>query len=250
MGRSAAAQVVRNRALEQSVSALAQAAVESAPVRITFPEQTKTLSTGEVLVAIADAGSVTLSKVHAPAFSTTRLAQFQSAFMELVRADMIPSLNPVAALTQNEDDILRSGGFDLTPLPPDVINPVTRATAEFASLVIDSYNTEEAARVLHVNTSRVRQRVAGKQRTLFGFKLVDEWRIPKFQFSGKHVVAGLDRVIEHLPSNLHPVAAYRWFTSSNPDLSLGDEGETPVSPLDWLKMGNSPDAVAELASNL
>lgn len=243
----------RGRVPERSLSA-----------SIVLPEWARDLSTGEFLVAVADAGSVTVRKVRAPFPSTEepaptqetwarladRLAEIELAVAELAGADLIPTRGHVAAVTQSEEHILRSGGFDLSEPPPDAIDPVSRARAEFAKLVSDSYRTEEAAEILGVNSSRVRQRVAGKPRTLFGIKLGHEWRIPRFQFVGKSLVPGFAKVIGELPSGVHPVAVYRWFTTPSPDLSQDDLSEEPVSPLDWLKMGNPPAPVAELASNL
>ncbi len=181
---------------------------------------------------------------------TTRLAEIDRAVVELVQAELLPEPGRVADCTQGEDEVLKRGGFDLSAPSPDSIDPVSRATAEYARLVSDSYTTEETGEILGVNSSRVRQRLAGKPRTLLGMKLGHSWRIPSFQFVGQKLVPGLNKVVAELSPALHPVAVYRWFTTPCPDLVYDDVDDKPVSPLDWLKMGNPPGSVAELASNL
>jgi hypothetical protein len=111
----------------------------------------------------------------------------------------------------------------------------------------DSYTAEQAADLLGVNASRIRQRLGGPSRTLYGIKPGKEWRIPKFQFEGRRLIPGIERVVERLAAGLHPVAVYRWFLTPIPDLTVD---ETPTSPLDWLRLGNPPEVVAELAAGL
>lgn len=238
--------------IEHSVGVLARAAISDGHVTIELPGQTKVLSEGKILMAVAVGGSVTLKLgdvKHPSETLASRLVELESALMEIAHEDDLPAGTRQAALTAAEEAVLNRGGFDLAAISPKVIAPVDRATAEFARLVRDSHSTEEAARILDVNTSRIRQRVVGRPRTLFGFKLGTEWRIPKFQFEKRRVVSGIGQVVAKLPSDLHPVAVYRWFATPNPDLTC-DDAETPVSPLDWLKMGNPPAVVADLASAL
>jgi len=84
---------------------------------------------------------------------------------------------------------------------------------------------------------------------LYGIRLVREWRIPKFQFDGKHLITGIEQVLNHLTRDLHPVAVHQWFTKPNVDLRSEDD-ESSFSPLDWLRTGRSPKPVAELAAGL
>ena len=114
-------------------------------------------------------------------------------------------------------------------------------------MLAESLNVEEAARMLKVDPSRIRQRLSGDPRSLFGVKTGKAWRIPRFQFDEKRVIPGIDAVIAKLPRDLSPVAVYRWFTSPNSELELDDE---TASPLDWLKGGGDSARVAELAAAL
>jgi hypothetical protein len=52
-----------------------------------------------------------------------------------------------------------------------------------------------------------------------------------------------------LRTGLHPVGVWRWFTTTNPDLVVGED-ETPVSPLEWLRAGFDAAVVADLAAEL
>ena len=106
----------------------------------------------------------------------------------------------------------------------------------------------EAARLLGVDPSRVRQRLG--ERSLYGLKTPRGWRLPAFQFDldqPDRLVPGIGGVLAALPPDLHPVAVYNWLTLPDPDLAWGDE---PVSPLDWLRSGGDPAVVAALAADL
>jgi hypothetical protein len=101
---------------------------------------------------------------------------------------------------------------------------------------------------LGVNPSRVRQKLVGPGRSVFGIKIRDEWVLPRFQFAEKGTVPGIEDVIAVLDVDLHPVAVQRWFTTPNPDLET-DEGSV-LSPLDWLRTGQASEVTVELAQNL
>lgn len=54
---------------------------------------------------------------------------------------------------------------------------------------------------------------------------------------------GLRKVIPAFPAHFHPLSIERFMMTENEDL----EGMTPVA---WLAMGGTPDAVAALADEL
>jgi hypothetical protein len=153
-------------------------------------------------------------------------------------------------LSEDEKKALVAAGFDLTPLAPDLEDPVAVAAAEYAKLREESLATTEAARLLDVEDSRIRQRLSGKAPTLYGLKVDGDWRIPKFQFEGNARVPGIEKVIPHLRAGLNPVSVVRWFNTPNPDLRPDEDEERSLSPLDWLKTGHDPSVVAELAADL
>jgi hypothetical protein len=53
----------------------------------------------------------------------------------------------------------------------------------------------EAAKLLHVDVSRVRQRL--RERSLFGIEHEGSWRLPRFQFERRLVIPGLHKSSRH-----------------------------------------------------
>lgn len=155
---------------------------------------------------------------------------------------------PERDLRPEERAALLRGGFSFDPLPPGADDPLARTVAEYAALLATAPPVPEVARLLGVDDSRVRQRLA--KRSLYGVKLPDGWRLPAFQFDPARpgrLVPGIDRVLPRLDPALHPVGVYRWFTLPNTDLVIDN---APVSPLDWLRSGGDPTEAATLAADL
>lgn len=150
------------------------------------------------------------------------------------------------AFTESELAALEEGGADLLHAPPDP-SMAARAIHEYATLRSTAYSVEEAAALLRVNPSRIRQRLTSRPPTLYGLKEAGAWRIPRFQFQQRRLVPGIDRVIASLPPDLSPVAVARWFSVPSPDLELDDH---PLSPIQWLQAGGDPRAAADLAASL
>src|SRR5688572_21707033 len=106
---------------------------------------------------------------------------------------------------------LARSGFDPAPRVPSSRDAEVRTTALLAVLIEQSLDTEEAARRLGVNGSRVRQRLAA--RTLLGARFGRDWRIFAFQFEGRRVVPGIPAVLAVLDPELSPVAVFLWLTT-------------------------------------
>jgi hypothetical protein len=144
--------------------------------------------------------------------------------------------------------LLERGGLTFAPLPDERRSPLARTAATYAALLATARAAAEAASLLGVDPSRVRQRLG--QRTLYGIKTARGWRLPAFQFDldqPDRLVPGIGRVLAALPADLHPVAVYNWFTLPDPDLTW--QGE-PLSPLDWLRSGGDPAPAAAIAADL
>jgi hypothetical protein len=150
-------------------------------------------------------------------------------------------------LTAAEAAVLDEGG--LVEGDRDRPGAFEKSRIEFELLVKESFTLAKAAKILGVNPSRLRQRLA--ERTLYGFKEERSWRIPTFQFDAKRkkLVRGIDHVAPKIRADAHPLAVARWFTKQHQDLVVGDD-ETPVTPLQWLSGGNSVDVVADLATEI
>jgi hypothetical protein len=157
-----------------------------------------------------------------------------------------PYSDPAQYFSEEQLATLAEGGLDLSHAPFGIEDPVLMGAFEYAVLRATALSTSKAAERLNVNDSRIRQRLAS--RSLYGIKVDNEWLLPEFQFSGKDLVPGIDRVIPHLDAGLSPVAVFHWFLSPNPDLEIA--ASKIVSPRDWLMLGYKADAVIELASFL
>jgi hypothetical protein len=115
------------------------------------------------------------------------------------------------------------------------------------ALLEDSLSAAEAAKLLRVDVSRVRQRL--RERSLFGIEYEGSWRLPRFQFERRLVIPGLARVFKSLPPDLFPLDTVDWFVLPDPDLQL-DSDATPLSPREWLLSGRAIEAVVTLARDL
>lgn len=140
---------------------------------------------------------------------------------------------------------LARGGFDLTALARDAVDPVARTMAEYAALLGSALDVKQAAERLGVDASRVRQQLA--ERSLYGIKVAGEWRLPGFQFGPEGRVPAIEKVVRVLPRGLHPVEVWSWFTTPNADLVIAD---APVSPRDWLLSGGDAARAAAMAEDL
>jgi hypothetical protein len=227
-----------------------------------LPKQPEHLSADDVLIAVVDGKSIAVRTVKRPRRrrgartpdALARDAARHLAEIGIVVDDMLAGADAGVAgadvLTADEERVLTAGGFDTAPLRADEDEALLRAALEYARLLSSSLTVERAAAVLGVNPSRIRQRLTRKPRSLYGIKDGKSWRIPKFQFAGKKLVPGIGAVFEALSPALHPVAVHRWLTTPHPDLHVDSQEERPVAPLDWLRTGRSPQAVAELASGI
>lgn len=128
--------------------------------------------------------------------------------------------------------------------PRDAPDPHAASLAHIAKLRADSLSVEEAAKLLGVNPSRIRQRLGGKPRTLLGMKVGRSWRVFRYQLDGHGLVLNLEKVIAVLPRGRDPTGEHNWLTLPDPDLEVDDR---PVSPITWLRMGRDPAPVVEVA---
>ena len=151
-------------------------------------------------------------------------------------------------LSAKEKGALKRVG--LHPSSSDVIEKsIKEAVRAYAAFINDSLTVEKAAEHLEVNESRIRQRLGGDPASLYGIKHVEGWRLPKFQFDKKGEIPGLSEVVAALSPDLDAVSVCQWFLTPNRDLTLPD-GETHISPRDWLRLRRPPSVVGELARNL
>ncbi len=156
--------------------------------------------------------------------------------------------DPGKEFSEEEIMALEEGGLDLSPQEESGPDPLARTAAKYVALLASALTTKEAAEVLEVGESRVRQRL--RERTLYGVKVGRENRLPAFQFEGGKEVPGIAQVLKHIDRSLHPVAVLNWFMLPNPDLFLDEEETGSVSPRHWLLSGGDPEILARLAEEL
>lgn len=152
-----------------------------------------------------------------------------------------PSPAPRVPLGEAEQRVL--GADRDKPVRSDLVRETARAYGE---LLAGSLSVNRAARLLGATPGRIRQRLAGPRRTLYGVKMSGEWFLPAFQFDARRTVPGIDEVIAVLDPECHPLGVERWFRLPETDLEADGQG-APMSPLDWLRSGRPTRPVIELA---
>jgi hypothetical protein len=150
-------------------------------------------------------------------------------------------------LTAPELQVLAAGGFDAEPRGDDTADPLAQAAADYAALLKTSLSTAAAAARLGVDPSRIRQRLS--ERSLYGFRQDSQWLIPAFQFVDGRLLPGMAEVVAQLDPELHPVAVLHWLLTPQPEL-YAETLDRNLSPLDWLRLGYSPELPARLAAQL
>lgn len=173
--------------------------------------------------------------------------EFEAAIQRVIATMPVAEwrTTPSKELTVAEAEALTRGGFDLDRRNYGANDPYLRGKATYAALIAGGLSVSDVAAMLHVDESRVRQRLA--KRTLYGVKLDGVWWLPTFQFHAGRAIPGLERVLPALDPSLNPVAVAQWFTLPDVDLATGGES---VSPQDWLLRGGDPGAVIPLAAAL
>jgi len=153
-----------------------------------------------------------------------------------------------ADLTAAEAAALRGvGAFkDNMPIPADS-DPLIRSQAQYMALLEESLSAAQAAKLLNVDVSRIRQRL--RERSLFGLEHEGTWRLPHFQFERRRVIPGLAQVLKALCEDLFPLDVVDWFLLPDTELQLENDA-APLSPREWLLSGRPVGPVAALARDL
>jgi len=175
----------------------------------------------------------------------------EQEFADLVAAVLAelgppPADAPRNALTADQAEALAAIGADLAARRRRERDPRADAAATYAAVLTDMLWVGEVAARLHIDASRVRHRLARRQ--LIGVRRSDGWRLPRWQFGADGApLAGLERVLRALPSDVHPVVVARFFATEVPELRIGAK---TLSPRAWLESGGDPAPVVALATAL
>ena len=126
-------------------------------------------------------------------------------------------------------------------------DPLLRSQAQYMALLEESLSAAEAAKLLRVDVTRVRQRL--RERSLYGLEYEGTWRLPRLQFERRLVIPGLAQVLKALPPDLFPLDVVDWFLLPEPELQL-ERDAASLSPRAWLLSGRPIDAVVKVARDL
>ena len=166
--------------------------------------------------------------------------------IELPDIEESPSFeNPSPEIQQR----LRGVGITLEPFESDD-DPIAATITAYADLLASSLSTGEAAEVMGVNPSRIRQLLIASPPGLYGIKKGKRgsWRLPRFQFDDSGLIRGIGDVLAVLNPDINPLEVATWFTAPSPDLVTEDD--LRYSPIQWLQSGHSIDSVAEIAEDI
>jgi hypothetical protein len=156
-----------------------------------------------------------------------------------------PHPEPAAYFTPEQQVALTDVGLDLGGLREDDFEPRARTLAAQTVLLDTALTVTDAARVLDVDTSRIRHRLAAGR--LAGWKDRGSWRLPAWQFSDSGVLPGLEVVLAAMPDDQPPLVLAGFMTTPQTDFPLGDAAGTPRA---WLLAGGDPRRVAAQAEML
>jgi excisionase family DNA binding protein len=107
-------------------------------------------------------------------------------------------------------------------------------------------STTQAAELLAVHVSRIRQRI--KERTLLALEDGGELRVPALQFEDSMEVPGLRKVLPVVPIEVKPLDVLSWFAT--PTAELEDTDGRPRSPREFLLETGDVEPVIVLAKAL
>lgn len=150
-------------------------------------------------------------------------------------------------LTESEQSVLRQGGVNLDRSTTRDL--MAETAVKYAALIESGLSTKDAAIRLDIPESQVRQMISRK--TLYSILLNNRRYIPLFQFEDTGtLVPNIAKVNVALPSDLHPVEVYQWYTEADLELYLGDDIDTIMSPLAWLRSGGDTKKLVTLLHRL
>ncbi|WP_037192100.1 hypothetical protein [Rhodococcus rhodochrous] len=136
--------------------------------------------------------------------------------------------NPAGpALSEHDARVLTDAGFTASPAAATAAR-VDR-DVRMANLAATSLSIADAAVRLGVTPARIRQRIADG--TLWAFDSGRNRLLPPAQFTDSGAVPYLDKVMPHIPKDLHPLMVQTLLTQPQPSLVV--EGR-PVSIVAWL----------------
>lgn len=166
-----------------------------------------------------------------------------------IRLHPLYSVPPTSKdLSEYELKVLEEGGFPKVPDTVSLGDNIAIVAGEVGVLIACALTQSQAAQLLGVDQSRIRQRISqGTLYTIMGENNVKV--LPRFQFTDAGVLPALEKVLAVINKEAHPIAIQRFFLTVSADLS-SEELHANLSPRDWLITGHNPDAVVRMAADL
>lgn len=151
-------------------------------------------------------------------------------------------------LSEQELKVLEEGGFPKLPDDVSLGDNIAVVAGEVGVMIASALTQSHAAQLLGVDQSRIRQRIS--QGTLYAVAGENNAKVlPRFQFTDKGVVPGLEKVLPVINKEAHPIAVQRFFLTVSADL-YSEELDDNLSPRDWLITGHNLDPVLRMAADL
>jgi len=151
-----------------------------------------------------------------------------------------------AGMPEAERHALHAAGIHLegSMSDPSGAAQIALGLARYQKFRDEALTAVEAARLLRVSDSRVRQLVSSGQ--VVTIPNSDGHLLPAWQFAHGRLVPGLSDLTKAV-NDVHPLTLASFMTL--PDVDLEVEGR-PVSPVEWLISGGEVEAVTDLALGL
>ena len=159
----------------------------------------------------------------------------------LDRDDLLPLLGVlrqalgVAELSDHDTALYDDAGFVEAPVAGVAL--ATDREQRMRTLTSTALTVRDAADLLRVSPSRVRQRTAAG--SLWALKVDNKLVLPRVQFTPTGLVPGLEKILAAVPQGLHPLSLEGLLTEPHTDLAV--EGR-PASIVQWLRSGGDPAA--------
>ncbi|OZM72190.1 DNA-binding protein [Amycolatopsis antarctica] len=187
--------------------------------------------------------TLALETILAKAGLRVDVTQFLTLVEDAARKLAPTNPDPARFFTTDEREALTDVGLDLSPYA-DQEDFRARTVAAHAVLAESALTVTAAARLLGVDTSRIRHRLS--EGRLTGWK-TPAWRLPSWQFTASGVLPGLEVVLRAVPEDQPALVVAAFMGTTQDDLEINGRAATPRH---WLLAGGGPERVAALAATL
>ncbi|MDV6012248.1 DNA-binding protein [Haloechinothrix sp. LS1_15] len=188
--------------------------------------------------------TVALEAVLAKAGLRVDADEFLRLVEDTARRVSVPHPEPAEHFSAEQQEALAEVGLDLSPYADDEPCPRAKSVVAHAVFTKSAYSVSEAARLLDLTQSEVRDRL--RQRKLFGWK-DSEWHLPAWQFTEGGPLPGLRSVIPAIPPDQPPMVVAAFMNTQQPDLEINGQR---VTPREWLLAHGDPKSVANLVTSI